>query len=383
MFTQNLSRPREPTSALVVIGTRPEAIKLASVVHQLRSTRGVKCTVVTTGQHQTVVDDVLAFFEIAPDVCLPALPGRPALTEMLSAGVARLGPILERTRADVVVVQGDTISALAGALAASLNGIVVAHVEAGLRTHDKTAPFPEEINRRLISSVADFHFAPTLEAGGNLEREGIARAAICVTGNTGIDALLFALPKARPLAIVDHFQNNFQRCLLVTVHRRESWRTGIANVADAIEQIVGEAPGTGAVVVGHPNPDLHAQLRSRFLGNTNVLVTPPMQYPELIAALKRTTTIVTDSGGLQEEAVTLGIPVVVARRSTERPEVVSSGLGDVVGTVSDAIVAATRRRLLSAGSRDAAWPTDGPFGDGQAAIRIVGELSRYFDLGEA
>ena len=367
------SRRRSGTRRLaaVIIGTRPEAIKLAPVVIELRS-RGVETSVIGTGQHRDLVDPVLALFGVALDHDLQIMEADATLNMVLSRAVLRLGELLERMRPDVVVVQGDTTSALGGALAAFNSGIPVAHVEAGLRSHDLTLPFPEEMHRRVISIVARWHFAPTRHAARELRAERVP-GEVAVTGNTVVDAVQFILasrsadqrPDAMPAGPY----------ILATAHRRESWGAPIRNIALGLRDVLTERPDLSLVFATHPNPRARRPVEEVLGSEPRALLLGAMEYDEFLALLRGALVAVTDSGGIQEEGPTLGIPVLVTRAVTERPEGLAVGAVEMVGTRRADIRRAVQRildnpaersRMASAGRR--------VYGDGSAARRIVDAL---------
>ncbi|HVR85116.1 MAG TPA: UDP-N-acetylglucosamine 2-epimerase (non-hydrolyzing) [Planctomycetota bacterium] len=366
---------------LVALGTRPEAIKLLPVIRELSGHPDLAVRVVATGQHREMVDQILAPFGMKPDYDLEIMRSEQTLNEI----VCRVIPLLERLYAELapkmVLVQGDTTSAFAAALAAFHRRISVGHVEAGLRTFDRLNPFPEETNRRMISSVADLHLAATPGAAKNLLREGIPPEEIVVTGNTVIDSLLGIL--SRPQLLDDHRLGDFPLGLpdplvLITLHRRENWLPNAAlrgsspleevllGIRDAAEAF----PKARFVYPVHRNPRVQEQAR-RILGERpNVHLLDPLAHIPFVDLMSRSTVILTDSGGIQEEAPSLGVPVLVARETTERPEAVTSGANRMVGTDRGNVGAALRRHLEVPVRRPGTWPFPSPYGDGQASARI-------------
>lgn len=366
-----------------VVGTRPEAVKLAPIVLALRGHPRLVPLLVSTGQHREMVGEALADFGLAPDSDLALMQTAQRPVDLLAAALPLLADLYEARRPAAVVVQGDTISALAAAQAAALTGTPLVHVEAGLRSGDVAAPFPEEHNRRLIAQLADLHFAPTPAARDHLLREGVDGEAIEVSGNTGIDALRFveraidanvatrkrvqaALPRldpARPL-------------LVVTAHRRENHGAPLARIVVALAELaVNER--VEIVLPVHPHPAVVAA-SAPLAAIPNIHLVPPMPYPAFIALLRRASMVLTDSGGVQEEAPALGVPALVLRDVTERDEGLASGNARLVGTETAAIVAATRallgdRKLLARMSEPAL-----PYGSGHAAPLIVATLDRLF-----
>lgn len=358
---------------LCVIGTRPEAIKMAPVVHELRTRPGVANVVVATGQHREMVDDVLDLFQIRPDHDLDIMRVGQTPADIAAAVIHRLEPLLVREAPDWLLVQGDTTTTMAAALAGAYSSVKVAHVEAGLRTHDKAQPFPEEINRRVAGVVADVHFAPTRLAKLNLLREGVDERHVWLTGNPVIDALHAATRMPRPAALEGILtpMAAASHVILVTAHRRESFGAGIAGICAAVGQLVARHESVHVVYPVHPNPDVTGPVR-RHLGRlARVHLIEPVDYCTMAHLMKETWLVLTDSGGLQEEAPSLGRPVLVLRSVTERPEAVEAGAVRLVGTDPSAIVEAVERLLASPEEYARMSKAVGPYGDGHAAERIV------------
>jgi UDP-N-acetylglucosamine 2-epimerase (non-hydrolysing) len=366
----------KPTVA-VLAGTRPEMIKLAPVVKALRRA-AIDTRLVATAQHREMLDQVLAVFDLAPDVDLDIMRPDQTLFELS----ARLLPSLEQAYARLapalVILQGDTTTAFLSALAAFYLKIPVAHVEAGLRTGDKHNPFPEEVNRRLISVAADVNFAPTETARANLLAEGVEAETIHVTGNTAVDALLEVA--ARPHDFADETLRaldwHARRVLLVTAHRRESFGEPLRRVFQALRTLAERRADVEIVYPVHPNPNVRAAAREVFgapasRGVERVHLIEPLGYPDFVHAMKRATLILSDSGGVQEEAPSLDTPVLVLRERTERPEALESGATELVGTDPERIVSAVERLLTDAKAYDAMARAPNPYGDGQAAERIA------------
>jgi UDP-N-acetylglucosamine 2-epimerase (non-hydrolysing) len=361
----------------VVIGTRPEAVKMAPVVLALRAERSrFETRVVLTAQHREMADDILAHFGIAPDQDLDLMRPKQSLFVTTSRLVARMEKVLDVEKPDVVLVQGDTTTTFVAALGAFYKGIRVGHIEAGLRTEDKANPFPEEVNRRLTSHIADLHFAPTETARRALLRERVAPESIFVTGNTVIDALLWTkgrLPRKLP-AVLSRVDSS-KRIVLVTSHRRENWGAPLVDVCLALEDIAAAFDDVQIVFPVHPNPVVKDTVM-RILGRLpNVLLLPPLDYGAFVALMSRTSLILTDSGGVQEEAPSLGIPVLVLRRKTERPEAVRAGVVRLVGTDRTRIVRTSTRLLTDRAAYRAMARRKNPYGDGRAASRIVRVLA--------
>lgn len=324
-------------SALVIVGTRPEAIKLASVVRSLRLGRAIQPIVCATGQHRALLDTALGSFQLRPNIDLNLMQPGQAPQDFLSLALARLGEVVAQLRPEVVIVQGDTSSAFAGALAGFYAGVPVAHVEAGLRTDDLTAPFPEEGHRQLIARIASLHFAPTENARRALMREGVPRSQVVVTGNSGIDALksvddglrrspLLRARLRRRFAFLDENRP----LVLCTIHRRENVGSPLARIAAALRMITHKSDAEILLPL-HPNPVVADALRTELHGSDNIHLADPLDYTECLWLLRRARLVLTDSGGLQEEAATLGVPLLVLRETTERPEGVAAGLATLVG----------------------------------------------------
>ena len=357
----------------VIFGTRPEAIKLAPVIMAM-SARGVPPLVVITGQHRELVDDVLARFAIRVDEDLNLMKPDQSLDYVLLETLRGVGHVLDRHRPRAVIVQGDTTSTLGATLAAFHRHVPVAHVEAGLRSHDIRLPFPEEANRRVVSMVARWHFAPTERAAENLRAEGI-HEGVHVTGNTVVDALRHFTSEPLPVpARLDRFvaAGPF---ILATGHRRESWGEPIGGVARALANVLDECPHLRLVFATHPNPKAHGPVKDALGGNPRARIVDAMSYPAFIGLLSRAMLVVTDSGGVQEEGPTLGIPVVVTRTLTERPEGVAAGAVELVGTDASAVQEIVQR-LVEDEDRRTRMADAGRavYGDGHAARRIADVL---------
>lgn len=371
---------------LVVVGTRPEAVKLAPLVHALRAAGSFDLRAVATGQHDALLHDTWADFGLAFDLQLPALPKHPAARSLARTAarlLAGLDTLIARERPAAVIGQGDTTSCLAAALAAFYRGVPFVHLEAGLRSGNLGAPFPEEAQRELADRLAALHLAPTPAAAETLRRAGAAPGRIHVVGNTGIDALRWMLPRAGPspwppedMAGPGTPALPGVHRVLVTVHRRENHGEPLAHVAAALRRLA-ERPDVRLLCPVHPNPAVHEALTRQLGGVPRLTLAPPLRYPAMVAALRDATLLLTDSGGLQEEAPALGLPVLVLRDETERPEGVVAGTAQLVGTSTEAIVAAAhaviddpaRRRLMSR----VHWP----YGDGHSAERIVALLKTW------
>jgi UDP-N-acetylglucosamine 2-epimerase (non-hydrolysing) len=358
---------------LAVMGTRPEAIKLAPVIRQLRRLPALEVRVAASGQHRTMLDQVLKDFDISRDYDLNVMAPDQTLPALTSRLLLALDPLYEEVAPSVVIVQGDTTTALVGALAAHYRKIPCAHVEAGLRTNDRYVPFPEEMNRRLIGSLATWHFAPTQSARLALEREGIAAGDILVTGNTVIDALHFVLD--RPAPEMGEINIGNRRMLLVTAHRRESFGAPFEALCRAIRRLADLYEDLFVCYPLHLNPNVRAPV-ARYLSNhlRNALI-EPLDYLTLSHLLSRAYIVLTDSGGLQEEAPALGKPVLVMRDVTERPDAVTVGVAELIGTNEDHIVARVSRLLDSGAAYAAMARSVSPYGDGHASERIASFLA--------
>lgn len=372
-----------PRRIMVIYGTRPEAIKLAPVVRGLRDAPGLDPVVTLTGQHRSIVDQVHAIFGVEPDHDLDVIRPRQSLDGLTARVLSRVTAVLRADRPDAVVVQGDTTSAFAGALAAFYERIPVVHVEAGLRTGDIYSPFPEEANRRLTSQIATLHLAPTPASEQNLLRGGIDQGQILVTGNTVIDALLWAVRQRVPYgsAALEAVDRARSPVLLVTAHRRESWGRRMQDVARAVARLARMHPDLRIVLPVHPNPAVREALLPELEGHGNVLTVDPLDYGAFSRMLRRSTVVLTDSGGVQEEAPSLGKPVLVMRDTTERPEAVAAGTARLVGTDADRIVAQVDSLLTSQRAYEEMACAVNPYGDGRAAARTVQAITHLCGLG--
>jgi UDP-N-acetylglucosamine 2-epimerase (non-hydrolysing) len=365
---------------LFVFGTRPEAIKLAPVVRELSARANFHCKVCVTGQHRELLAQVLDLFGLRPDWNLEIMRPDQDLAYLTGAALSGVAEIVASYRPDRVIVQGDTTTTFAGALAAFYHRIPVAHVEAGLRTDNIYAPWPEEVNRRLVSQVADLHFAPTARARDNLLREGIGGHRIVVTGNTGIDALLWVSAllnrrgelRARVEKILGGRFAEHQRMILMTGHRRESFDGGLARICHAMARIALRSD-VAIVFPVHPNPNVR-RATEPLQWHDNILLVEPVDYPELVFLLQRCHFVVTDSGGIQEEAPSFGKPVLVTRDTTERPEAMEHGLAKLVGTDGRRLFDEMQALLDDPQAYRRMSRVENPYGDGFASRRIVGQL---------
>jgi len=359
----------------VVFGTRPEAIKLAPVVEALAADPRVVPTVAVTAQHRGLLDQVLDLFGLVPDYDLDVMEPGQDLFHVTSAALLGLRDTIRDARPDLVVVQGDTTTTFTGALAAFYERIPVAHVEAGLRTGDLDSPFPEEANRALTGRLATLHFAPTAGARDNLLREGVAPGAIHVTGNTGIDALLRVAAKVRENPVLPLELDPERRLVLVTAHRRESFDGGMERIARAVAELATARPETDFVFPCHPNPNVRRPVNALLGTHPNVRVIEPVDYAELVTLLTRAHIVLTDSGGIQEEAPSLNVPALVLRDKTERPEGVEAGALRLVGTNPTRIVKEAARLLDDPEAHAAMARVPNPYGDGHASARIAAVLA--------
>jgi len=369
----------------LVYGTRPEAIKLAPVFRELR-TRADRfaTTVVVTAQHRELLDQMLAVFAIVPDVDLNIMEEGQTLAQVTCRALEALQDTLRQLSPNMVLVQGDTTTVLAGALAAFYEKILVGHVEAGLRSGNKLSPYPEEVNRRMTSVLADLHFAPTEGARQKLLAEGIAAGSIHVTGNTVIDALrMIADHSARvPDRAAALLENVEGRLILVTVHRRENQGVALTSVCAALEQVAGEFQDVTIIWPLHPSPAVGGAARELLGGKERIVLCEPLDYTDFVPLMSRADLIITDSGGIQEEASALGIPVLVTRETTERPEGVEAGVAKLVGVATETI-AIEAAELLSNPSAYAKMSRQAcPYGDGRAAARICDALEYHFGISD-
>lgn len=362
---------------LTIFGTRPEAIKLAPVVQALAATPGVTSLLCVTGQHRQMLDQVLQVFDLHPDHDLDIMQPGQDLTHVTTAVLNGLGAVLDEVRPDWVVVQGDTTTAMAAALAAFYRHVPVAHVEAGLRTGNILSPWPEEMNRKLVSQIATLHFPPTEAAADNLRREAIPEHRLLLTGNTVIDALRWVT--ARIDADATHaarFAREFdwldpaRRLILVTGHRRENFDAGLARICQALAEL-GRRGDVQIIYPVHLNPRVQDIVMAILGDSPAVHLIAPQEYLSFVHLMRRAHLIVTDSGGVQEEAPGLAKPVLVTRDTTERPEAIAAGTAKLVGTSRTALVAAANLLLDDAAAHAAMAQARNPFGDGAAAPRIV------------
>lgn len=362
---------------LVVFGTRPEAVKMAPVVHALETSAALQPVVCVTAQHRDMLDQVLAIFDIRPHHDLDLMRPNQRLDELTSRVLLAMTRVIEEEAPAAVLVHGDTTTTFAAALAAFYLRVPVGHVEAGLRSHDLTQPFPEEMNRQLADRLCAFHYAPTRQAAANLAREGIDGRDVLVTGNTVIDGILEALPRAR-LVEVERLPPAAPgiRRLLVTAHRRESFGPTFEAMCHALRDVVDAHPDTEIVYPVHLNPNVQRPVRAILGDHPRVHLLPPLSYLPFLRLMSECYLVLTDSGGIQEEAPSLAKPVLVMREVTERMEGVDAGVLRLVGTSREGIVGAATELLTDPAAYGAMATAANPFGDGRAAERIVSHLER-------
>ncbi len=377
---------------LSVFGTRPEAVKMAPIVQMLNQTKGIEARVCVTAQHRQMLDQVLELFDIKPDYDLDLMRENQSLPELSAAIFTHLDRVLTDFQPEWILVQGDTTTVAIAALLAYYRRIKVGHVEAGLRTHDKWQPFPEEINRRVAGVTADLHFAPTELSRNNLLRENVPNESIVVTGNPVIDALRFVSEQEEPKEIKDLLEKlgiasppalrprsaplsttNNKKLILVTAHRRENFGQPIENICHALKELA-QREDVEIVYPVHLNPNVQEPVNRILKGSQHVSLLPPLDYLPLVHVMKHSTIILTDSGGIQEEAPTFGIPVLVLRETTERPEGVDAGTLKLVGTDTSRIVQEAKRLLDDPIEYGKMSKASNPYGDGHAAERVVRAL---------
>lgn len=361
----------------IILGTRPEAIKLAPVIQVFQNAPGFESKVVLTGQHKEMVEQVMELFNLKADYDLEIMQPKQSLNDITCRSLRGLENLFLESKPDLVIVQGDTTTAFAAALAAFYHKIPVGHVEAGLRTDDLFNPYPEEANRRLISQIAQLHFAPTSLAVENLQRSSVL-GKVHQTGNTVIDALLKVAAK-QPSCDISGLEWDKYRVMLSTVHRRENWGEPLQGIAQAFLQVLDKFPDTALLLPLHRNPTVREPLQALLGNHPRIFLTEPLDYAQLVGAIMRSHLLLTDSGGLQEEAPSLGKPVLVLRETTERPEAVTAGTAKLVGTETEKIVTAASRLLADTTAYQAMANAINPFGDGRAAERILEIVRNYLN----
>ncbi|MBA2748634.1 MAG: UDP-N-acetylglucosamine 2-epimerase (non-hydrolyzing) [Tatlockia sp.] len=359
----------------IILGTRPEAIKLAPVIQAFQQAKSVDVEVILTGQHREMVEQVMQLFDLKADKDLEIMQAGQSLTDITERSLRGLEKLFRQNKPDFVIVQGDTTTAFAATLAAFYQQIPVGHVEAGLRTDDLFNPFPEEANRRLISQLTQLHFAPTTLAVENLQRSGVV-GEIHHTGNTVIDALL-TVAKRQPACDIKGLEWSKYRVLLATVHRRENWGAPLQDIAQSFLQLLELFPDTALLLPLHRNPTVREPLQQLLGSHPRVFLTEPLDYAQLVGAIGKSYLLLTDSGGLQEEAPSLGKPVLVLRETTERPEAVTAGTAKLVGTNPDVIVSNAKELLSDKTAYQKMATAINPFGDGHASERILKLVEAY------
>jgi UDP-N-acetylglucosamine 2-epimerase len=372
-----------PLQVMTVFGTRPDAVKMAPVVLELqRYEPHLRVTVVVTGQHREMLDQVLQVFRITPHHDLNIMQHGQTLTQITVRVLEGLDALLREQKPHVLLAQGDTTTTFVAALAAFYHQVAFGHVEAGLRTYHKYNPFPEEMNRRLAGVLADFHFAPTPKARENLLQEGVKPDSIWVTGNTGIDALLMVAEQPYPVTdpLLQQAMESPLRTILLTAHRRENWGEPLHRICTAVKQLVERFQDIQVVFPMHRNP-LVRQIATEVLGGVSrIVLTEPPDYAPFVKLMQHSTLILTDSGGVQEEAPSLGKPVLVLRETTERPEGVEAGTARLVGTDTERIVEEASRLLTDEEAYEQMARAVNPYGDGKAAQRIRQVLFEHFGV---
>ena len=363
---------------MTIVGTRPEAVKMAPLINLLRARPDeFDVHVCATAQHREMLDQVMQAFDVEYDTDLDIMQQGQTLTQVTTRALQGLEGVLKEAKPDIVLAQGDTTTVLAASLAAAYAQIAFGHVEAGLRTDNKFDPFPEELNRRLTTQVTDLHFAPTAQSKANLLREGVSENAIYLTGNTVIDALLQVTNGGKKAV-----SNGAGRMILVTTHRRENLGAPLENIVGALSDILEKFPDANVVYPMHKNPAVREIVRRELGDNARVELIEPLDYLPFVRAMERAHLILTDSGGVQEEAPALGIPVLVLRRTTERPEGVSAGTANLIGTERADIVEAASQLLDDQTAYAAMSRAANPYGDGKAGERIAGALLHWARRGE-
>jgi len=370
-----------PIRVLFVFGTRPEAIKLCPIVRHIRARAGeFEVKVCATAQHREMLDQVLAAFDVQPDYDLDVMRPNQTLAQATSRILAALDPVLKEARPRLILVQGDTTTTLCGALAGFYHKIPVGHVEAGLRTRDIWRPFPEEMNRVLTTRLAALHFAPTETSARNLRDDLVPKDCVVVTGNSGIDAVLYVRGQLERGALAGRdwpMLDPARRLIAVTAHRRESFGPGFERICAALGRLAAR-PDVQIVYPVHPNPNVQTPVRRALSGLANVFLIEPLDYVPFVDLMRRAYFLLTDSGGIQEEGPSLGKPVLVLRETTERPEAVEAGTVKLVGTEEDRIVAEATRLLDDPAEHRRMSLIHNPYGDGTASRQIAGAIAARF-----
>jgi UDP-N-acetylglucosamine 2-epimerase (non-hydrolysing) len=366
---------------LTIFGTRPEAVKMAPLVKELERRTEIDSKVCVTAQHREMLDQVLHLFNITPDFDLNIMKDKQSLTGITARVLEGLNEVFEREKPDMILVHGDTTTTFAGALAAFYKQIRVGHVEAGLRTFDKYFPYPEEMNRKLTGALADLHFAPTKGSKGNLLSEGVDERNIIVTGNTVIDAMNYTIEdgyrfETEELNGIDYSK----KVIMVTAHRRENWGEGIENICTALNRIMEENEDTELVYLVHLNPIVKDVVHKQLSGKSRVHLLPPLDTKEAHNLMNKCYMVMTDSGGLQEEAPHLGKPVIVLRDVTERPEAVETGTVRLVGTDINKIIDTANMLIRDEKAYESMSKAINPYGDGEASVRICDAILKYYNI---
>ncbi|WP_195262765.1 MULTISPECIES: UDP-N-acetylglucosamine 2-epimerase (non-hydrolyzing) [unclassified Clostridium] len=367
---------------ITIFGTRPEAIKMAPLVKELEKREGIDSKVCVTAQHREMLDQVLDYFDIEPDFDLNIMKNKQTLTGITNRVLEGLEEIFLQEKPDMILVHGDTTTTFSGALAAFYQQIKVGHVEAGLRTFDKYFPFPEEMNRKLTGALADLHFAPTKSSKSNLLREGVNESDIYITGNTVIDAMLHTVKEDYIFEndILNKIDFENKKVIMITAHRRENWGEGIDNICEALNKIVDENEDVELIYLVHLNPVVKDVVYSKLGNKKRVHLLPPLDTKETHNLMNKCFMVMTDSGGLQEEAPHLGKPVLVLRDVTERPEAVEYGTVKLVGTDIDKIVLEANNLINNKDAYTKMSKAANPYGDGLASKRIADIIEKYFNI---
>ena len=378
-------------TVMLVFGTRPEAIKMAPLCHELLDDPDIKSIVCITGQHQDMLDQVMHIFNLKADFNLNIMQPGQDLFDITSEVLLKMRDVLRMNKPDIVLVHGDTTTSFAASIACFYEGIKIAHVEAGLRTHNLTSPFPEEFNRQVTSKISNYHFSPTALSKQNLINEGINENKIIITGNTVIDSLYFISQKIegnkeRILEITNKLSKQIpfdlenERFLLITGHRRESFGESFLNICKAIKELAIEHPSIYFIYPVHLNPNVQNPVNRILKGIDNIYLLDPLEYQDFVFLLKRCFIVLTDSGGIQEEAPSFGKPVIVMRDTTERPEAVDAGTVKLVGTSKDLIISTINNLLTDQKLYKSMSKAHNPYGDGTASVRIVNFLRNILDV---
>lgn len=366
---------------LTAFGTRPEAIKMAPIVKELERRKGITSVVCVTGQHREILDQVMEIFSVIPDYDLNIFQPGQSLSAITTKALLGMEKVLEKEKPDLVLVQGDTTTVFTSALAAFYQKIPVGHVEAGLRSGNIYSPYPEEANRKLTGILTNIHFAPTAKARENLLAEGYNPATIFITGNTVIDALKFTVKDNYKFDKVplDSVQYN-KKVILLTTHRRENWGDPMKSIFQAVRRVVDENQDVEVIFPVHPNPKVRDVAQEKLGDHERIHLIEPLSYEPFCNLINRCHLVITDSGGIQEEAPTLGKPVLVARKETERPEGIEAGTAKLVGTDEEVIYRETSRLLHDEAAYEKMATAVNPYGDGHAAKRIVDLIEQHFGI---